>query len=375
MVNWDKAGENTANGVLEQIYGKYADRLNNLSPELANANEAYSALMDAQKSAGGIDPRTFGTKLREYNSGTQIRNGMAEALRNLDSTLPIEQRFLPQVNKIQKEYATQKYLEDNINNGALRNIANFDNLPLKEQNILNSIAGDEINAYKNLSLQQGIENDLYNNINGSFNDISKYDKMPLNSQSALEKFAPNQLSVYKGLSQEQNNINGTLNTIGNDYERNPRLLSNRSDIKFEKALEDLQNRSNISFMDDLNDIRAREALEKWFPGQGGGSGSEQGFGNLLRTAIIGGVPSAAFITHNPVALTGLAAVSPKFTAKGTIKNLGRLNNISKRPLPRNLDKAVYIPAAISAGGSSNLLYGGVNNYEDDISPINIYYGD
>ena len=326
MINWDKAGENTANGVLEQVYGKYSDRLNNLSPELANANEAYSALMDAQKSAGGIDPRTFGTKLREYNSGTQIRNGMAEALRNLDSTLPIEQRFLPQVNKIQKEYATQKYLEDNINNGALRNIANFDNLPLKEQNILNSIAGDEINAYKNLSLQQGIENDLYNNIKNSFNDISKYDKMPLNSQSALEKFAPDQLKQYSNLLDEQNLIKNTLNTVGSQYERNPKLLANRNDWGFENALENLQNKSNINFMDDLLDIRARDALEQLYPGQGGGSGNGQGYANnVLRKLLLEGWTNNSQIPFIG-SLAGLTIFSPKIVGKNTIRSLGGLNN-------------------------------------------------
>ena len=114
--------------------------------------------------------------------------------------------------------------------------------------------------------------------------------------------------------------------INGQYERNPRLLANRTDEAFENALNDLQKKTGINFMDELNATRAREALEKWFPGQGGGSGSEQGFGNLLRTSLVGGLPTAAALTHNPAALFGLLSVSPKFAGQGTIKNLGRLYN-------------------------------------------------
>ena len=114
------------------------------------------------------------------------------------------------------------------------------------------------------------------------------------------------------------------------YERNPRLLGNRTDEGAEKALEYLQNNSKINFMNELNNARAREALEALLPGQGGGSGSAQGFGNLLRTSLMGGLPTLSVLTHNPLTMAGLATVSPRIMAKGTIQNIGSLyQNIGK----------------------------------------------
>ena len=274
--------------------------------------------MDAEKAVGGIDPRTFASKLRDYNSGKQIRNGMAEALRNLDNTLPTEQKFLQQVNKIQKEYATQKYLEDNINQGALRNIANFDNLPLNEQNILNSIAKDEINAYQNLL-------------------------------------------------DEQNAIKNTLGTISEKYKDNPRPLADKDSLRFENAISDLENRSGIKFFDELRNIRAREALEQMTPGRintNTGSGSIAGFLNnvirptLVNAAKVGTASTIGGLIGGPVGGgigtgLGLLAVSPKFTAKGTIQNLGRINNFVNSPLAESVIRPLYPISAINA---IDLLY-------------------
>lgn len=148
----------------------------------------------------------------------------------------------------------------------------------------------------------------------------------------VDKLLPNENKFYNQAQEvinSENEINAIKNAIGKQYERNPRLLANRTDEAFETAINDLQNKTGVNFMDQLQNLRAREAFEKWFPGQGGGSGSSQGFGNLLRTAIIGGTPTAAAITHNPMALVGLGLVSPKFAGKGTIQNLGRLNNAAQ----------------------------------------------
>ena len=161
-------------------------------------------------------------------------------------------------------------------------------------------------------------------------------------------------------------VQNIKNTVGKQYERNPRLLANRTDEAFENAINDLQDKSKINFMEDLNNARAREALENWFAGQGGGSGSAQGFANLLRTAIIGGSPTTAVLTHNPLALTGLLTVSPKFMAKGSIKNLGRISNAGKNMQSKAYDEAIkkLIPAAEKA--QANMLYGGVeyNDYQN-----------
>ena len=160
--------------------------------------------------------------------------------------------------------------------------------------------------------------------------------------------------------QSEDEINGIRNAIGKQYEKNPRLLANRTDENFNNALNDLQTKTGIEFMPELNKIRAREALEKWFPGQGGGSGSEQGFGNLLRAGIIGGTPTAAAFTHNPAALAGLLSVSPKFMAQGTVKNLGKLYRAAGREIPEGVRRILTLEAI---KGSTPMLYGEISNDE------------
>ena len=75
MVDWNKADSALKNEVLEQIYGTNAEKIANLSPELKEANKAYSDLMDFQKNEGirrilnnsnNID--TASSALKNYNS-------------------------------------------------------------------------------------------------------------------------------------------------------------------------------------------------------------------------------------------------------------------------------------------------------------------
>ena len=177
----------------------------------------------------------------------------------------------------------------------------------------------------------------------------------------VDTLLPNENKFYKQakeIIQSEKEINDIKNAIGNQYERNPRLLANRTDERFENALNDLQTKTGIEFMPELNKIRAREALEKLAPGQGGGSGSAQGFGNLLRTAIIGGTPTAAAITGNPASLLGLAAISPKIAAKGTIRNLGKVYKAAGREIPESV-RRLLTPLAIK--GSVPMLYGRISN--------------
>lgn len=114
---------------------------------------------------------------------------------------------------------------------------------------------------------------------------------------------------------------------------------------YNQALEELNNLVDpqYKFLEDVNDLRAREALEQWYPGQFGPSGSPEGFGNLVKSSLIGG--AAALGTHNPLAaLTGALSVSPKIMGQGIIKGLGGLQNInnsfvgdvSRRVLPAAL---------------------------------------
>ncbi len=170
----------------------------------------------------------------------------------------------------------------------------------------------------------------------------------------LDTFLPNQNKFYKDaetLIKSEEEINNIRNTIGNMYERNPRLLSNRNDLKFENALEDLQNKTGVKFMPELEKIRAREALEKFAPGQGGGSGGEQGFmNNVLRPVAasagraVGALALGSTLGGPIGALSALAAVSPKIMARGTIKNLGKLYQNADKEVPNWL-----IPLILGGG--------------------------
>ena len=133
---------------------------------------------------------------------------------------------------------------------------------------------------------------------------------------------------------------------------------------YSQAAEELENlvAPEFKFLDEVKDLRAREALEQWFPGQGGGFGSKEGAGNVLRNAIgLSSLPTAATL-HNPLLILGAAAVSPKFGAKTAIQNLGKLNKTAEslqKLLPENVRK-ILAPAATQYAVPK--LYGEVRNY-------------
>lgn len=147
------------------------------------------------------------------------------------------------------------------------------------------------------------------------------------------------LKEAQKIRNSQENINNINKLIGRKYERNPRLLSNYKDEATEQALEDLQKITGTNFMDKLEDIRARETLEKIAPGQGGGSGNDQGFMNNFVRPTLNALPRAASSAYlgntfgGPIGgAIGLLSVSPKFMGKGTIKNIGAIyNGLDKIP--------------------------------------------
>jgi hypothetical protein len=79
---------------------------------------------------------------------------------------------------------------------------------------------------------------------------------------------------------------------------------------------------NYKFLDDVRTLNAQKQLNSWTPGQGGGSGSGQGFANLLRTGILEGLGGRGVPILN--ATLGTTLFSPKLMGQGTIKTLGKL---------------------------------------------------
>lgn len=271
-----------AEPILQQLYGKFSNRLKNISPDLEKSNREFSDLMSKLKALGIDEEKIPANKMAEiiknyvYGNGKQIRSGQNLVLEDL-----LSPELIGNIKELDNAYVAQQQLQKNIGEAIL-------------------------------------------------NDISKYQNAPYATQEALERVAPEQIEQFAKLLDQQTTQKDILKPISSkSYERNPRLLSNRSDLATEEALAYLQERSGINFMDELENIRAREAFEKLTPGQGGGSGSTQGIQNLVRGGVttsaaglggaMGGIPGAILAPA-----LSLSAFSPKIMGKGTIKNIGNL---------------------------------------------------
>lgn len=310
MTQWNNPNAGVANDVLEQIYGSFSGRLNALSPDLAEANKIYSTIMDLEKSTGGLNASTIGTKLRDYGTGGQLRSGSSQAFSDINNLLPAESKFLGEAIELNNQRNVQNLLRQNVGESVL-------------------------------------------------NDISRLDNAPYTTQDAVRNLAPEEVGLYQRLANQQKQQDEIMRTIsGKAYERNPRLLANRNDLAGEQALDYLQSQSGINFMDELNDIRAREALEAWLPGQGGGSGSGQGAANLVRSALASSGITAAGTLQNPLIAYPFSLMLPKFGAKGTIQNLGRLNRLTEKEIPQGVQR--LLPPVMA---QNPLLYGQVEYNE------------
>ena len=337
-----KLGQKALEG-MENLKQKAADDIAAALEPLNNKEVANGGIQNAVRTI--ID--SFG-KGGVYNSA---KSRAKNVINFLDENLSREGLTLRDLHRIKEDLYDIGYTEAGNKNGVGASVAR-------------GVANQINNYLRKVSPSYAKPNDVYSTVTEAIRGLdggttigSKLSDIGSanNAMSGLDqrlkdidRLLPKQNQFYKqaqDIIKSEKEINNIVNTVGKQYERNPKLLANRTDEGFEMALEDLQNKTGVNFMDKLNDLRARDALEKWFPGQGGGSGSAQGFGNLLRTALIGGAPTAAVLTHNPAALAGLASVSPKFMAQGTIKNLGKIYKNADKKLPENVQR-VLRPLAI-----------------------------
>lgn len=363
--------EDSTKGV--DIARKMFDRI--INKDFRNAEHIITPMDEAVQEAGQKYNKMLGNlaqKADKYSQTSSI-NQFDEAIKNLPPELQEEfvLKYAKDLDNI--ENITNKKLKPidlhNIKE-TLYDMANYETAGGIRNDVLKRSANQVNNFLRSKFPQYQAPNDMYSlimdvergldgantiaskikGIGSEANLLSGLDDRLKNIDTLLpegNKFYKQAQDVIKS----ENEINAIKNAIGKQYERNPRLLANRTDEAFENAINDLQKKTGVNFMDDLQKLRAREAFEKWFPGQGGGSGSSQGFGNLLRTAIIGGTPTAAALTQNPVALLGLGAVSPKFAGKTTIQNLGRLNNMAQgwqNLVPENIQR-LLTPALVQLG--------------------------
>lgn len=160
MVDWDKPGAALKNEVLEQIYGTNAEKIANLSPELKEANKAYSDLMDFQKSEGIraiLNPNNTDnaiSKLKNYDTMSSVQKN--QNIRELENKL-VKEGYSPFLSDVDDIVAAQDLLK--TDRGGLGGLTGFlkeamlrptlqgarkinqTNLPAILQNIGN-IAGD-----------------------------------------------------------------------------------------------------------------------------------------------------------------------------------------------------------------------------------------
>lgn len=109
MVNWsDEVSKQYKNPILEQVYGKWSNRLNELSPELAQANARYAQLRNFQKNEGlkrilksGDTVDTASSALRNYNN-TVTKGNTSRNIQDLENLFVKEgkQSFLNDINDV-----------------------------------------------------------------------------------------------------------------------------------------------------------------------------------------------------------------------------------------------------------------------------------
>lgn len=132
MINWsDETAKNYKNPILEQLYGKYNNRLSDLSPELMAANEDFATLRNFKKNEGvntilrsGNSIDTASSKLRNYNStvtsGNKNRN-----IQDLEKILVEngEQPFLDTVDDVNAAMDLNNSIGTGRNFGGITDLA------------------------------------------------------------------------------------------------------------------------------------------------------------------------------------------------------------------------------------------------------------
>lgn len=132
MVNWqDETARNFKNPILEQIYGKFNQRLSDLSPELAKANEEFANLRNFQKNEGlnrvlrpGNNIDSASSALKNYNS-TVTKGNTGRNIKDLENILVANgsKPFLNTVDDVNAAMDLSKSIATGRNFGGITDIA------------------------------------------------------------------------------------------------------------------------------------------------------------------------------------------------------------------------------------------------------------
>lgn len=281
---YDMANYETPQGIKNTVIKNMATNINNklrkISPEYADANDAYSTYKKIEQEAGGINPTTIANKLSTMSEKTAQMSGFNRNIQKVNALLHPDSRFLDDVYALEHLQSSQKAIQKNIGN-------------LKTMEVYDS---------------PGVS---------------------LETKRALETLYPEEVEQYLKIKKDADESKEILKAIGQKYQRNPRLLSNINDQETQILLQQLQEKSGINFLDDLEKMRARELYSKVFPGQGGGSGSDQGLGNIVRGSLI-----TTSALKSPLMLPLASLFSPKYGGQPMIKSLGNI------PSPMSLNRGL-----------------------------------
>jgi hypothetical protein len=238
------------------------------------------------------------------------------------------------------------------------------NKKLKVDELINRI-DNQIESSKYGRVQALQEGDL-NEINKVKNQLVKYSKnggiepqelhaIKRNIQQSVDyrygtirKTSSEGDAVLKGIAEEANTILGTTFSTYKDANEKyhaistikDRLLSKLKDENIARNLKNLYGKDEttqllfqeldelapekLKFMDELKDAIARQPFEELFPGRGGGSGSKEGFANILRIA---GIAHSA--TLFPVAGAVESAMVSPLANKFGIQAAGKVPGVAK----------------------------------------------
>ncbi len=312
----DKRFTDIASKFIEDVQNPNVSELA-YSNALNNFNKQFNGLDDTLKDEYLIDL----TKL--FDDTDNLLNPKVKAI------------DLHNIKELLYDKANYDISNSGIRNNALKAMANDINQTLRNANPEYAQANDTYKLLKDVEQAfggaQGVNPNTIASKLMAYGDkgniLSNMDTRLRNLDAVVD--TPNKFFLEtKDLKKRMNSVDDILAEIGNKgYERNPRLMDNFNDTRREDALRLLQQKTGVNFVDDLENARAREAFEKLTPGQGGGSGSSQGYANLFRNALttsIAGSIGGGWQGSLGGAMLGLLGSSPKIMGKGTIKNLGAL---------------------------------------------------
>lgn len=274
------------------------------------------------------------TNIKSYAKGGDINPALETASRDIEQvqnllqneTKPIDLHNIKEMLYDKANYETQG---GTIRNDVLKCMANQVNNFLRTKVPEYQRPNDVYSMVKDLERGLGGLNQNtvagklanYGNVN---NTLSGYDTKIKQLNDLLpreQQFLPR----VKEIIADQNEINNIQHLIGDNFVRTPRSLEKVYDLERLQALENLQNKTGVNIMDEFNNVRAREALEQPAPGQGGGSGSAQGFiNNVLRPAISTtatalGTLGGGFYGGLSSGLISTLLYSPKIMGQGYVK--------------------------------------------------------